>query len=90
MGYNSLFSPPLLRPSKFIIAAIESETLTFSLKNQKESAQHTCAVHVCKHAMYVAGRIRRYRVRKQAACLLSRSQLQLSEIVPSDTLRVFL
>jgi len=40
--------------------------------------------------MYVVGRIRYYRVRQEAADLLTRSQLQLSEIVLSDALRVFL
>jgi hypothetical protein len=84
------FFSPLLQPSQFIIDTIESETLTFSLKNQKEPPQHTCAVHIYTHAIYVVGRIRPYRVRQKAARLFTRSQLQLSQIVLSDTLRVFL
>lgn len=81
---------PVLHPSQFIIDTIESETLTFSLKNQKETPQHTCAVHICTHATYVGGRMRHYGVRKPAACLTTWSQFQLSEIVLSDTLHIFL
>lgn len=91
MGYNSLSPPrPLLHPSQFIIDTIESENLTFSLKNQKETAQHTCAVHICTQAVYVGGRIRHYGVRQPAACLITRSQLQISETVFADTLRIFI
>lgn len=90
MGYNSLSSLPPLHPSQFIIDTIESETLTFSLKNQKGTPQHTCAVHICTHAMYVGGKVRHYGVRQPATCLTTQSQLQLSEIVLSDTLLVFI
>lgn len=92
MGYNSPSPPPPppLDPSQFIIDTIESETLTFSLKNQKGTPQHTCADHICKHAMYVGGRIRHYGIRQPAACLTTQSQLQLSDIVLPETLLVSL
>lgn len=63
---TAFFFPLLLHPSQFIFDTIESETLTFSLKNQKETPRHTCAVHICTHSMCVVGRIRHYRVRRQA------------------------
>lgn len=79
----------LSHPSQFIIDNIESEKLTFSVKNQKETHQHTCAVHRCTHGIYVVGSIYHYRVRQLVVRLGTRSQLQLSATVLSDTLRVF-